>query len=303
MLRFKVRLGLSEGRDLLVNDINGNRNLAGSGINTAQRVMTLAEGGNILLNDLAYQFLSQRGAYFKSSQLAGPFTGEIKHRQTLTVYQYRNGKLPGLNNRKPDSLTDVTPSKPRSRRKPVNASAQIITKVSVGYGPPEIQGFWHSRGGWKPQITSVGLELIDHAGFRNVLFAQHFPDFVNGVIVCRVFMRPNAIFNVVVRANLVKNSFYMARLDTRSVYRDCILFKAENDSSWKECNDFASLKGFSPTEKWMDMRVVVRKNIISLYRDEQLMDQITNANIDGTVIGIFAELANVYLDSIVVAQE
>lgn len=39
MRRFEVRIGLNANTDNLVTDINGNRNVAGAGINMAQRVM------------------------------------------------------------------------------------------------------------------------------------------------------------------------------------------------------------------------------------------------------------------------
>ena len=44
MRKFEVRIGLNENVDNLVTDINGNQNVAGMGINMAQRTMSQADG-------------------------------------------------------------------------------------------------------------------------------------------------------------------------------------------------------------------------------------------------------------------
>jgi len=46
----KVRIGIHSGPVYRVADINANRNVAGGGINIAQRVMDCAEAGHILLS-------------------------------------------------------------------------------------------------------------------------------------------------------------------------------------------------------------------------------------------------------------
>ena len=48
--KFKLRIGINENIDNLVEDVNGNRNVAGDGINLAQRVMSLADGNQILIS-------------------------------------------------------------------------------------------------------------------------------------------------------------------------------------------------------------------------------------------------------------
>ena len=45
--RFQIRIGIGENIDNIVTDVNGRQNVAGMGISTTQRVMSLADGGQI----------------------------------------------------------------------------------------------------------------------------------------------------------------------------------------------------------------------------------------------------------------
>ena len=91
--KFTVRLGLNSNTDNLVTDINGNRNVAGAGINIAARVMSLADGNQILVSSNVFEVLRYRENYegaFKQ------FNGTVKHDLPLTVYQLVRSH-PGLN--------------------------------------------------------------------------------------------------------------------------------------------------------------------------------------------------------------
>jgi class 3 adenylate cyclase len=82
--RFEVRIGINQNIDNLVTDINGNRNIAGRGINQAQRIMSNADGRQILIGASLYEILCEREAY------AGSFRelpGKDKHGNRFSVYQ------------------------------------------------------------------------------------------------------------------------------------------------------------------------------------------------------------------------
>ncbi len=49
MRRFNVRIGLNENTDNILTDINRHTNVAGAGINMAQRVMSVADAGQLLV--------------------------------------------------------------------------------------------------------------------------------------------------------------------------------------------------------------------------------------------------------------
>lgn len=91
---FEVRIGLSQNVDNIVTDINGSKNVTGHGINTAQRVMTIAGGSQIMASQMVYDTLSHREKYMHAFK---EFTAQIKHGLLIPVYQFADAAYDGLN--------------------------------------------------------------------------------------------------------------------------------------------------------------------------------------------------------------
>lgn len=91
--RFEIRVGINENIDNLVQDVNGRRNVAGTGISMAQRIMDKADGGQILVGSTVFDILRQRERYMSSFRA---FTAHGKHGVTFPVYQFVS-REPGLN--------------------------------------------------------------------------------------------------------------------------------------------------------------------------------------------------------------
>jgi class 3 adenylate cyclase len=98
MRRFSVRVGINANLDNVVTDINGKRNLAGAGINNAQRVMSQADGGQILVGHMVYETLRHRELYMQSFR---SFTAVVKHDLRMSVHQFVEEGRIGLNNELP----------------------------------------------------------------------------------------------------------------------------------------------------------------------------------------------------------
>ncbi len=96
MREFEVRIGVNENVDNLVTDINGKTNVAGSGINLAQRIMSLASGSQILVSQSVYDRLSNREKYINRFR---EFKAAVKHSLIVNVYQLMGG---------PDTHLDLT---------------------------------------------------------------------------------------------------------------------------------------------------------------------------------------------------
>jgi len=92
--RFSVRVGVNQNVDNVVIDINGNRNIAGRGINMAQRIMSLADGNQILAGESVYEFLCEREAYYDAFKR---FHAADKHGAQFRVYQLIKSDAEGLN--------------------------------------------------------------------------------------------------------------------------------------------------------------------------------------------------------------
>src|SRR5207247_1517913 len=76
MRQFEVRIGINSNIDNSVTDINGNKNVAGAGINMAQRIMSLADGSQILVSRNIFEILSQRERYREAFKM---YTTSVKH--------------------------------------------------------------------------------------------------------------------------------------------------------------------------------------------------------------------------------
>jgi len=92
--QFALRLGVNANVDNLVTDVRGNRNIAGAGINNAQRIMSAADGNQILVGQSAFDVLSHREKYDGKFR---PLTAQAKHGVRLPVYQLIGPGFPGLN--------------------------------------------------------------------------------------------------------------------------------------------------------------------------------------------------------------
>jgi class 3 adenylate cyclase len=110
--KFKVRIGVNENVDNIIIDINGRRNVAGDGINTAQRIMSLADGNQILVSSAVYTTLRIRDKYFKSAFKTLPNT-KIKHGLELSVHQHVAADNVGLNTELPQRFNVSAKPEPR----------------------------------------------------------------------------------------------------------------------------------------------------------------------------------------------
>ncbi len=99
--KFQVRVGINANIDNLVIDVNGQKNIAGAGINMAARIMDKADGNQILVGRSVYDTLRYREKYataFKSYQAT------VKHGTVLDIYQFVSEGVSGLNTETPQAF-------------------------------------------------------------------------------------------------------------------------------------------------------------------------------------------------------
>jgi hypothetical protein len=171
-LRFEVRVGINTNRDNIIIDINGNRNVAGRGINYSSRIMDQADGGQILVGGEVFRNLSDRAKYAGTFR---PFTAIVKNNVPIELHQFLGNGYTFLNVRVPaklQTLADIKAgrgSRPSESRKALRAEGLTI-KVEIGPSDAEIQ--------WA-KLTSVSLNkplriaaLIDTGASRTVINPQ-----------------------------------------------------------------------------------------------------------------------------------
>ncbi len=120
MRKFNIRIGINENIDNLIIDINGNKNISGSGINNASRIEGLCDPNQILIGNSVFEKLVQRENYMKSFK---SYSAEVKHGLPLKVHQYVNNKLSFLNNDIPSKFRVV----------PIPKSNFILSEIQAYY--------------------------------------------------------------------------------------------------------------------------------------------------------------------------
>jgi len=141
----RVRMGIHSGPVSGVVDVTDRTNLAGSGLNLAQRVMNCGDAGHILLSRHVAEDLSEFEEWRPLLHELGAC--EVKHRSEVSVVNlyasdFGNPELPAVFRR----------IKQRSvRRRSIVVAAALIAGTVIIVG-----GFWFSRARFVP--SSVALE-------------------------------------------------------------------------------------------------------------------------------------------------
>src|SRR5271165_3838596 len=87
----KLRMGIHTGPVYRVADINANQNVAGGGINIAQRVMDCGDGGHILVSEAVADTLIQLGKWDNYLHDLGDV--EVKHGFRVHIYSLHDGEV------------------------------------------------------------------------------------------------------------------------------------------------------------------------------------------------------------------
>lgn len=123
--RFEIRVGINQMDDSIVTDINGRKNVAGTGINNARRIMDLADASQILVSSRVYENLHLHKKYLHA--FSKEFTTRDKHGSVLRIHQLVNAGATGLNVNPPSSLQRAPEPEPK------------LTKLAAYYFANSIQ--------------------------------------------------------------------------------------------------------------------------------------------------------------------
>jgi len=107
MRQFQVRIGINQNDDNTITDINGNMNVIGAGVNLTQRIMSYANGNQILVSRSVYDTLSTREKYMNKFR---PYFTQMKHNIPLNLFQYIDETAIGLNSEVPLAFTSKDPT-------------------------------------------------------------------------------------------------------------------------------------------------------------------------------------------------
>jgi len=135
--QLRVRMGVHSGPVSSVLDVNERRNIAGAGINLAQRVMDCGDAGHILLSKRAADDLEHSGKWHGYLHPLGEC--EVKHGLSLSVVNLYtdsagNRELPSKLKRAREQQAAVHRATIVRRRKQIAAIAAIFLLAATGTG-------------------------------------------------------------------------------------------------------------------------------------------------------------------------
>lgn len=102
---FNLRVGISEGKGIVFEDVNGNYNVAGNPINMASRVMGFADRNQIIFTEEAHRQIIDMTTDATFLDRFVPFHDvTVKHGLDVSVYQYVSPGDAFVNSTPPDRL-------------------------------------------------------------------------------------------------------------------------------------------------------------------------------------------------------
>jgi serine/threonine protein kinase len=168
-----LRMGIHTGPVYRVADINANRNVAGGGINMAQRVMDCGDAGHILVSGALSDVLGQVSTWRQSLHDLGE--AEVKHGVRVRIYnlyndEYGNKETPKKLEaaRKAAGATTTATLTPPSIPVPAPAlptPAQPIPSVLGAAPPPNRRGLYMAMGALLVVVVLVAAGL--YVPYRN----------------------------------------------------------------------------------------------------------------------------------------
>ena len=125
-----VRMGINLGPVKLVKDINGHPNIIGDGINVAQRIMSFARPGQIVVSRSYYDVVSNLASeYAKLFTYEGSRTDKHVREHEIYVVGHHEGALQKAKDGMKDRASSTTPNARRTGSHPVTGSSTVTLTI------------------------------------------------------------------------------------------------------------------------------------------------------------------------------
>jgi TolB-like protein/Tfp pilus assembly protein PilF len=194
----RVRMGIHSGPVSAVTDVNDRSNIAGGGINTAQRVMDCADAGHILLSKRLADDLAQYRQWRPFVHELGEC--EVKHGDTIALYNFFGDDFG--NSATPAKLIVSSPARPAGVRQSrrlgiavavvsVMIAGAIIAFLSFRSKPasaPSVSGPTAAAPGGKiaPPPSEKGIAVLPFENLSEDKANAYFADGIQDEILTRL---------------------------------------------------------------------------------------------------------------------
>jgi len=121
-----------------------------------------------------------------------------------------------------------------------------------------------------------------------------------GIVECDVYITQNSVFNIVFFCDDRNDNWHMARFDSRKTESDAFLIKDEGKGvNWR----FNKILGVRTTDaQWHRVRIEFGSTKAKMFKDGDLLGEITNPQILGKKIGIFNECGEVLVGDFTISK-
>jgi class 3 adenylate cyclase len=161
---FPLRMGIHSGLVSVVTDVNGGSNIAGAGINLAQRVMDCGDAGHILLSRRVAEDLEQYRRWRPHLHDLGEC--EVKHGVRIHVVNLYTEELgnPALPNKFKRAIPALAPQRTTIREKSAGEILGNLKGVTPSYRFKEkveelYLGRWTREPGWQVIVHALPSKL------------------------------------------------------------------------------------------------------------------------------------------------
>lgn len=149
-----------------------------------------------------------------------------------------------------------------------------------------------SKGNPRP---SLHLTMADPPQATNTFLILKEITTERGVIECDFFLDQGALLNVVFMCDKTNHSWHMARFDSRSGTTDGLLIKDGGKGNNWRFNNMSTTR--SSAGSWYRAKIEFSSERARMFKNGELVAEVTNPKIFGKYIGLFNECGNVSVDN------
>jgi adenylate cyclase len=179
----RVRMGIHSGPVNEISDLNEQANIAGAGINIAQRVMDCADAGHILLSKHVAEDLEDFARWRPYLHAIGECA--VKHGRTVSLVNFYDGEIgnPQLPS-KCSAFLKTTPSKPRFISRPVIVAAATVLILALVAAVLIVTGVM--RFGRRVTVNTKSIAVLPFENLSHEADNAYFADGIQEEILTRL---------------------------------------------------------------------------------------------------------------------
>ncbi|QQG43199.1 MAG: hypothetical protein HYW45_03285 [Candidatus Daviesbacteria bacterium] len=157
-----------------------------------------------------------------------------------------------------------------------------------------ISGKPKAEKGFGQPAPSILLPIVENDAGKHTVVELKELIFTNGIIELDVYLEQGSLIDLIFRGDIKAGKYYMARFDSRAGSGNHDGFFRNDGNGFNSIGQ--SSRNISP-DSWHKMRVVISGDNFQLYDENGFIFSATDDRYKKGAVGIFNEVANVYVDN------